>query len=174
MRVSSTALLILFCFILCCCSTRAADKSPGTNGARQEQEDDIREAVFRYQFATNEVSKAEVYFLSVGLGKAGHIIFDASHDPSDAFVKRFADSKPIVKKASASDFGSPSGWVADKRSGKRGVLFCARTIKWVSETEVEVNGGFVAGMMYARDFTYTLVKEKGKWRIKRSELTGLS
>jgi hypothetical protein len=141
---------------------------------RQHEADDIREAVFRYQIATNDVSKAKVYFLSIGIGAKGRDIFDASHDPSADFMKRFDDLKAPIRKASASTFGSPDGWVVEKRSGKRGVLFQIRSVKWISETEVEVEGGFAAGMLYARGYTYTVKKEKGKWSVKTSNSTWMS
>jgi hypothetical protein len=152
----------------------SAASSEAADTKRQKEADDIREVVFRYQIATNEVSKAKVYFLSIGLGEKGRDMFDASHDPSADFMKRFDDLKAPIQKASASTFSSPDGWVVEKRSGKRGVLFEIRSVKWISETEVEVEGGFAAGMLYARGFTYTVKKEKSKWSVKTSNNTSMS
>ena len=69
---------------------RAADNS------RESQADDIREAVFRYQFehnASGQQQSAHDYYLAIG---------DQDADPSDEFMKRFAHHKPPVHKASAS------------------------------------------------------------------------
>ena len=155
-----------------------AGESSGSSAAadttHQREADNVREAIFRYQIATNEVSKVKLYFLSIGLGEKGADIFDASHDPSAAFMKRFDDLNASICKASAGTFNSPDGWVVEKRSGKRGILFQIRSLKWISETEVEAEGGFAAGMLYARGYTYTVMKVEGKWTVKTSTLKWLS
>jgi hypothetical protein len=165
----------LFCYLVFSHGIAfAADSTESPISNRRQQEDDIRETIFRYQFAENGVQAAEVYFLSVPTGKEKGDIFNASRNPSDEFVERFANLKPPVKKASASRFGGPSGWVVDKQSGKRGVLFNTGSIQWISETEVEVEGSFYAGMLYARGYTYTVKKAEGKWKVTKSKQTWLS
>jgi hypothetical protein len=173
------AILVILSLLVSCSMQVFAGGSPAlthsTGAARQKETDEVREAVFRYQFATSGVPKAAVYFLSLGVGKTGAAdIFDASYDPSNEFMKRFVDLKVPVRKASASTFGSPSGRVVDKASGKLGVLFDVRSIKWISDTEVEVQGGFAAGMLYARGSIYTVKKEKGKWKVTKEDNTFMS
>ena len=59
------------------------------------EQNEIREAVFRYQFehnASGQQQTAKVYFLSFG----------KDQEPSDEFIARFKDHKPPVKKRSQS------------------------------------------------------------------------
>jgi hypothetical protein len=56
-------------------------------------------------------------------------------------MKRFAAFKPAVQKASDCST-DPYRGVAEKRTGRRGVVFRVRSMKLVSETEVEVVGGY--------------------------------
>ena len=67
--------------------------------------DDIREAVFRYQFKHIGSGWVKVYFLSFGRDKS----------PSDKFMKRFKGHKPSVKKESQSIF---KDGLKDKETGE--------------------------------------------------------
>jgi len=92
--------------------------SYATDAARLNQEDSIREAVFRYQFdhnASGQQKKASVYCLSVGNGQT---------DPSDDLMKRFANHKPPVRKASECQVDPYKG-VTDKRTGTPGLIFAS-------------------------------------------------
>jgi hypothetical protein len=129
---------------------------------RHGAEDAIREAVFRWQFDHNisgQQQKAQVYFLSIG---------EKGGDPSDAFMKRFADRKPPVRKKSACTADAYKG-VWDKQTGEEGLILRVTNIKWNSDTEVEVTGGFYAAGASASGNTYTLKKEKGKWKVTKDK-----
>jgi hypothetical protein len=134
---------------------------------RQSQEDDIREAVFRYQFehnASGQQKTAKVFFIGVE-GNAG--------DPSDMLLKRFADNKPPVRKASASHFVKGKG-IVDKQTGELGLAFSVTSIKWISDTEVQANGGYYEAEESSSGNTYTLQKENGKWKVTKSKMNWIS
>lgn len=146
-----------------------ATSTPRSDGAalRLAQENDIREAVFRYQFRHNASilgQKAAVYCLSIGENGA---------DPSDEFMRRFTGLKQRVRKVSECNIDSYSG-VVEKRTGKRGLLLGARDIKWISGTEVQVAGGYFEDGLSATHNTYTLRKTQGKWRVTDDWITRLS
>src|SRR6185295_893252 len=63
--------------------------SPSQKVNRIKAQDDIRETVFRYQFAQFQRTNERVYFLTIG-----------GQDPPDEFMQRFGDSKSFVKKGS--------------------------------------------------------------------------
>ena len=135
--------------------------------ARQSQEDDIREAVFRWQFDHNVSGlqkKAQVYFLAVG---------EKGGDPSDEFIKRFAGNKPPVRKRSECSADAGKG-VLDKKTGEQGLVFNVTTIKWNSDTEVEVEGGYYEAGLSASGNLYTVTKEKGKWNVTKDKLVEIS
>jgi hypothetical protein len=139
----------------------------GADNARQSQEDDIREAVFRWQFDHNvsgQQKKAKVYFLAVG---------EKYSDPSDQFIKRFADNKPPVRKRSECTADAGKG-VLDKKTGEQGLLFHVTSIKWKSDAQVEVEGGYYEAGLSASGNIYTLKNERGKWKVTNDKLVEIS
>jgi len=135
--------------------------------ARESQLDDIREAVFRYQFdhnASGQQKTAKVFFISVG---------EKTTDPSDELMRRFADNKPPVRKASASDSVRGKG-IIDKTTGERGLVFRVTGIKWITDIGVEADGGYYESGTSSSGNTYTLKKENGKWIVIKSKMKWIS
>ena len=125
---------LLMC-VICACFTATTVRSQNSAVDRSKREDDIREAVFRYQIrgwaqegdksqqeAKDERDKAiaehlnsRTYFLSVN-----------GNDPSDEFMKRFQGIPLPVKKALEAETNSrESMWVTDKQTHKPGIVFAA-------------------------------------------------
>lgn len=145
------ALFPLLLIVLPGCSLFAVD------AAHSEQEDDIREAVFRYQFdhnASGQQKRAQFYYLAVGKKQA---------DPTDEFMKRFADHHPPVRKVSE--------W---KPKGRPGLVFRVSSIKWISDTKVEAEGGYYEGLLSSSGNTYIVVKRQGKWKVVHDRLDIIS
>jgi hypothetical protein len=114
---------------------------------------DIAEATFRYQFqknASGAQQKAAAYYLS---------LFEK--DPSPEFLKRFAQHKPPVRKGSEFKVGN-------------GLAFRVITIKRVSETKVEVSGGYYEGDLSSSGNSYFVEKKDGKWVVTGVEMHWLS
>ena len=133
------------------------------------EELDIREATFRYQFANNasgQQQRAGSYYLAIPAGRK-------SGDPDDAFLKRFAGNKPPVKKQSDCDPSGEKG-VVDKQTGERGVEFRTGKIKWVSDTEVQVSGGYYEAGESSSGNVYYLKKVNGKWTVTKDEMLLIS
>lgn len=131
------------------------------DNARERQVDDIREAVFRYQFdhnASGQQKTAKVYFLQVG---------EKSNDPAEGFMKRFDGNKPPVRVGSAAK-NVPGKGLLDKKTGEEGLSFSVVSIKWISDTEVEVEGGYYEASLSASCNTYTVVKKNGKWVVTKT------
>lgn len=130
---------------------------------RDKQEDDIREAVFRYQFAHNASGlrqQARVYFLSIwGLGEDGK-------DPSDDFMRRFAGNVPPVKKFSRVSF---ENGLRDEETGSPGLIFRVTAIKWITRARVEATGGYYAGYLNASGNVYYVERRNGTWTVVRGE-----
>jgi hypothetical protein len=155
------ALLVFLVCVTITCS--AAD--------RDSQIDDIREVTFRYQFAKNasgQQATAKVYFLSfVVPGKL------EGHDPSDDFMKRFAEHKPRVAKASQAKT-SMDDVARDSKTGEPGLIFSLSAIDWKSDTEVEICGGYYEASESASWNTYYLVKKSGKWVVAKDVMISIS
>ena len=155
------ALILLFAFAF---AAVAAD------GKRHEQEDAVREAVFRYQFTNNAAhgpataeKKIEAYYLSIG---------EKDADPADAFMNRFAGNKPPVRKVSECSMAKMR--VTDKQTGKRGLIFRVSLIKWISDTEAEVKGGYYEDGLSASGNTYRVKKKGGTWQITKDTMDWIS
>jgi len=125
-------------------------------------EDDIREATFRYQFspwlrqAQAKELETVVFFLSVGENK---------EDPGKEFMERFTNNKPAIKARSHATGGLQG--VKDRDTGRPGVIFYVSKIKWLKETEVEVEGScFVSGVSSSRS-TYYLTKKNDRWVVTK-------
>ena len=134
---------------------------------RESQIDDIREAVFRWQFEHNASAlqkNAKVYFLRIDKNKS---------DPSDAFMKRFAEHNPPVRKVSACS-SDPDKGVQDKKTGEKGLIFNVIEIRWISDAEVEAAGGYYEAGLSASGNIYTLKKENGKWKVTSDKMRWIS
>jgi len=158
MRAFLTILLALF--------STACVAAPVNKAA---EELDIREATFRYQFGKNasgQQQAAKNFYLAVPGGGKGT-------DPDDAFMKRFAGNKPTVKRLSECDSSDDKG-VVDKKTGERGLIFTTGAIKWVSDTEVEISGGYYEAGLSASGNTYFLKKVDGKWKVIKDVMHWIS
>jgi len=137
---------------------------------RHEQEDAVREAVFRYQFTNNAAhgpataeKMIETYYLSIG---------EKDGDPSVALMKRFAGHKPSVRKVS--ECSTAKMRVTDKQTGKLGLIFRVRSIKWISDTEAEVKGGYYEDGRSASGNTYRVRRKGGIWQITKDKMDWIS
>lgn len=159
-----TLLLLLFVFVGSICLAAPPDKVA--------EELDIREATFRYLFGNNASAakqNARSYYLAIhptgnisdpGNDSTKHF---TGGDPDAAFMKRFAGNTPPVKMSSECDLANE---VRDKKTGERGVVFCTGKIRWISETEVEVQGGYYEGNLSASGGGYRVKKVNGKWTVE--------
>ena len=84
-------------------------------------------------------------------------------------MKRFAGNKPPVKMVSECHAPADKG-VVDKKSGERGLIFNTGAIKWISDTEAEMEGGYYEGVLSSSGSTYYLKKVDGKWKVIKDEL----
>ena len=132
----------------------AEDKVPAAPAGADD--DDIREAVFRYQISKNET---EVYFLQID-----------GADPSTEFMKRFEGHDPPVKPKSAC---VAEGAAQDKETKKHGAILS------VGKVTRAADGATVQGSVYwaplaAVGGTYTLVRKDGKWVVTGFKMEWIS
>lgn len=139
-----------------------------TDADRLSQEDDIREAVFRFQFdhnASGQQKTAHAYCLAILTG-------EKDSDPSSEFMKRFAHHKPPIRKASACHWTSIQ--VVENRFGRAALIFRVSKIIWISDTEVTVEGGYEEGNMSSSGNTYTVKKQNEKWGVTNDQMNVIS
>jgi hypothetical protein len=126
----------------------------GTENSTEEL--DIIEAVFRYEFQRNCFWETEdaTYFIAIE-GK----------DPDEAFMKRFKDNKPPVKKLSQRIH--ERGVAKDKETGKPGVIFEVGKPEMTNIDSAKVSGGVRSGPDSGSGNTYYLKLVKGKWVVNK-------
>jgi hypothetical protein len=134
-------------------------------------DDDVLEAVFRHQFghdASGLQWRARVFFLSV---------YD--RDPSNNLMDRFEGHEPPVKRVSECEIsgkapGSSAIHVVDSKTGEPGLICRVERIRWVSDTEAEVTGGYYAGGKAGSGYLYRVVREGEEWVVKKDTLQWVS
>ncbi len=121
--------------------------------SRSTEEDRVAEALFRHLL--QEHQGLEVYFLSRG-----------GVDPSDDFMRRFQGERPLIKKRSLSVRGKYHS-ILDKESGAIAGIVSVGSIKWITDAEVEVGGGFVDGEII--EYRYRMVRNDAGWSVSSKE-----
>ncbi|UCH35106.1 MAG: cellulase family glycosylhydrolase, partial [Armatimonadota bacterium] len=122
-----------------------------TIGPRSAAEDAIREAVFRYEMQRNS---ADAYFLATGQ--------DEDHDPGDDLMQQFMRDEGVkpFSRCSLTD-----ARFVDQATGKPGMILRARTITWISESEVTVEGGYSTGLNAGVGKTYRVIRKDTRWVV---------
>lgn len=88
-------------------------------------------------------------------------------DPSDDFIKRLRNIPRTIKKVSRSRAGKR--WrtaVLDRATGRRGIVFSANDIRWLSKDQVEVKGGYYCDSMCAAAKVFDVHLENGRWVVE--------
>jgi hypothetical protein len=118
-----------------------------------DEELDIYESVFRYQFQNNVSAQqqgAHAYYISI-----------YRYDPPEGYLKRFSGHLPIVLRRSECKIHEDG--VIHRQTKEPGLIFTVGDIRWISESEVEVEGGYFENGRSASGNTYFLRRENGKW-----------
>jgi hypothetical protein len=175
-QLPATKMILSLAVLLACscASHQLAPAKPVTvlkQNAENNEDGDIREAVFRYQFghnASGAQQQAAVYFLEI-LSKDER----SSFDPSDEFMARFGDHRPPVRKQSQARPGKGSA-PTDRITGEEGLIFRAGEIKRISTDEVQVYGGYYEANLSSSGNTYTVKRVDGKWKVVKNEMHWIS
>ena len=155
-------IVVLLCGLLMM-GAMGCKKAPIT---KEQREEDIREAVFRYMFENNDSEMqqdADVYFIAVG----------SREDPTQELLARFKGHKPPIKPVSAAThFGY--GGVKDRASGAKGLIFTVREIKWLSDNKVLVTGEYFEDSDSRGGSQYTVSFENDRWVVQETEMEWIS
>lgn len=132
----------------------AAQKATG-GATHADQEDNIREAVFRYQFKNFDLLVA-YHFISV-YGK----------NPPAAILQRLHGEQPPVLPVSDSEkLKKPMKMIQNRNDFKQGALFNQGQIKWISDTKADVDGGFECGdICDEASGVYHISRQGDKWVV---------
>ena len=124
---------------------------------RNADQDDICEAVFRYEILNKPWgpgARATVFFLSVTEGR----------NPTDEFMSRLRGDFRVRKISQAVQ--SPYEGVRHVKSRERGVIIGVGRITWISADEVMVDGGYYYDGHNSAGSVYRVCRERGSWVVK--------
>jgi len=119
-------------------------------------QDEILEAVFRYQFQHNASgiqSKADRYCLTLPEDK----------NPGEDFLHRFAGNQPPVVSADQCS-----------KKGGRDLFFRVQSLDWRSDEEVWVRGGYWEGNLSSSIEMYRVLRKNGRWIVEGSRMEAIS
>lgn len=120
-----------------------------------KEDEVIAESLFRYQFEHVRLrGLPQLYFLSLGDSK----------DPADEFLKTFDGSPYSVKRYSESVY--QNGLITERKTGQRGIRLEVKSIQWLSNNEVKVEGSWFAGNENYQEQIFRVHKEHGIWSVK--------
>ena len=174
-----------FALMLACSATGCGQRSGQLARAAREQkatraatEDDVREAVLRYEFehfAVNMGFDVPVYYLSSVRprnpydGRSSPLPALRGRDPYDGFIRRFEGHDPPVERSSlCTDEGR---WdIVDKVTGERGCVFWTGSITWRTSVEAELDGGHDMGRRHAAEYRYSIIRERGRWLVREARV----
>lgn len=158
-------------------------------------ENDIREAVFRYEFQHNSSGRqtsADAYHLGIAHGWSSQMeevtnpivraagiepfggMADEPSDPKGWFLRRFRGHTPRIKRYSEHEVRDLSDGVQDAQTGKPGLVFIVGGIRWIGPNEVEVEGGYYEGGLSASGNIYRLERRSGRWVVVNEFMTWIS
>jgi hypothetical protein len=152
---------------------------------RAAKEDDIREAVIRYQIrvwshdgdkneteANDEREKA----IAQHLNSRTYFVLVNGQDPSDDFIARFRDiSRPVKKASQANTQSRKSLWVTDDEMHQPGIIFSADEVRWTGDSSARIDGGYHCGGLCGGEIEFKVRFKKGKWIVdKNSRMKGIS
>jgi hypothetical protein len=151
---------------------------------RAASEEDIREAVLRYQMedwirngdkgeaeAKDQTEKEIAHHLNFKI----FFIETNEKDPTDDFMKRFHDIPRILKKSSGAEIAKVMRMpVVDKETQERGIIFSADRVRWQGKNHVKVAGGYHCDGLCGAGFTFEVRFENGKWMVKKERMNWIS
>jgi hypothetical protein len=148
--------LFLFLTLLAATVACASGAPPPPPQDRFAAQDEILEAVFRYQFQHNASalqSKADRYCLTLPQDK----------NPGEDFLHRFNGNQPPAVSA-------------DECNRKKGndLFFRIQNLDWRSDQEVWVRGGYWEGNLSSSVELYQVVRKDGKWTVAGSRMEAIS
>ncbi len=176
--------LISFCSIILLLNAIGYSTQIVAQESKPAQEDDIREAVLRFQMQNwiRESDKDEAAAKDQSEKEIAHAlnfeVFFVStdkEDPSDEFVKRFHDIPRTVKKGSSAEISKAMRMpIVDKETQKRGIIFSIGNIHWLGKSHVKVKGGYHCDGLCGAGYTFDVLFEKGKWIVKKQRMNWIS
>jgi len=146
--------LLISVLIAAAVAAPALQKNSG-EPSRSAQEEDIREAVYRYQFK------------DFGLIVAYHFIaVNGKNPPASVLQRLHGEQPPVLPVSDAERIKKPMRQIQNRNDFKQGVLFNQGQIKWISDTKVDVEGGFECGdICDEASGVFHVSKSEGKWVV---------
>ncbi|MCI0444232.1 hypothetical protein L0244_38895 [bacterium] len=141
----------------------------------EDQKDEIRKIVFEHLFKNNESvlqNTAAAYCVSI----------EGERDPSRKLIEKLRKAFPLVKIGSDCELApsvdggksDPVGYVVDKKTKKKAILFEIQEIQSKGASEVIVVGSYSEYSLSSATHRITLKKEKSKWKVAEDKIISIA
>jgi len=145
-------LLLILAIVPICCKPHSPD---------EKTVEDIREAVFRYQFGR----KADCYCISV----------EKEQNPSKELMQRFINYSPQVRMSSECKIAPNEDFARFRDvSGKTIIFHTVRSVKLKMWKRAEAEGSWELGPLHGEAHRYFLKYENGAWKVTGQQLLTVS
>jgi hypothetical protein len=139
--------------------------APNLNKADEELQ--IQQTVFRYQFEHNAAAnKYDIFCIAISKGKT-------DSDAPTKLIQGLNDVRHKVVKSSDCDENAGNG-VIERASGKPALMLNVGQVKWLTEDEAVVEGGYYEASLSASGNTYGLKKMSGVWKVIKDQMNWIS
>jgi hypothetical protein len=148
------------CFIFLLIASMTQPLVKAQRPPKQSASADVYEAVVRYQTKAWDLA-ADSYCVSIN-----------GRDAAEDFLERFV---PLPVKAALKCRKQTKAKVTvvvlDKKTGKRSVIFDVETIRWITENEAEVAGGYFCGSLCSASGIYHVIRDGTHWVVTRYDIS---
>ncbi len=79
-------------------------------------------------------------------------------------MRRFEGDEPPVRKVSESVWDVAEG-VSDRQTGETGIILRVGRVVWMSDTEIQVRGGYYSNGLSAATSLFQVVLQGGWWEV---------
>lgn len=125
---------LLISVLLAAMAVAPAPQKNSNEPSRAAQEDDIREAVYKYQIKNFDLIVA-YHFIAV----------NGKNPPAAVLQRLHGLQPPVLPVSEAEKIKKPMRQIQNRNDFKQGALFNQGQIKWISDTKADVEGGFECG-----------------------------
>lgn len=130
--------------------------------AISQNQDDVLEAVVRYEIARHKLPSNQVYFISVNGGGS-----------LDVFLARLKDI-PSVRNYSKAKPTPPNNELVDIQTGQKGIAITAGPVSFDEDGTATVSVSYYIASLAAEGFIYTIKWQNGKWVVINTTTTWVS
>jgi hypothetical protein len=130
--------------------------------AQAARDADLLETVLRHEIGPDQRKDSDPIFVAFSTGEA---------KLDKEILKRLASYYPVI---TAVTYEFQPGRVLLEPMERHRTIFFAGPVRWISETEAEVRGGYYSGRLDPATYVYSVKMISGKWKVTGEKLASVA